>query len=135
MMQNQYVASTRDTTPIHEAEQPVKDALALIEERRALVLKNFSKGYFNEILSAGYMENQRMSVRDVPFQVLDRSDDHVQFHSDDEVGLGATVASLSLGSPCVFEFRKLHRKSGETVCLKFVLRHVSDTDFFPFLGR
>lgn len=125
MTQNQYVASTRDTTPFHKAEKPVKDALALIEDRRAWVCGNFSEGYFNEILSAGYMENQKMNVRFFSFTASDKSD-HLQFHSDDEVGLGAVVASLSLGSPCVFEFRKLHRETRETTCLKFVLHHVSE---------
>jgi len=45
---------------------------------------------FNEILSVGYFEAQRMN-----------------FHTDDEPGLGPTVASISLGCPALMKFRKL----------------------------
>lgn len=69
-------------------------------------------GTFNEVLSAAYMDKQKMA-----------------FHSDAEKGLGPTVASLSLGASAYMYFR-LHahytgdlppRSSREV--LKLFLRH------------
>ena len=45
---------------MEEAERPVKEALRLIKERSQLALCRVEE--FNEVLSAGYMEEQRMSV-------------------------------------------------------------------------
>jgi len=65
---------------------------------------------FNEVLSAAYMERQKMA-----------------FHSDNEVGLGPVVAGLSLGSPALMHFRihakhdPLRKQKGNL--LSFVLRH------------
>jgi len=65
---------------------------------------------FNEVLSAAYMERQRMA-----------------FHSDSEPGLGPLVAGLSLGSPALMHFRLLakHEPAGEQrqIAMTFVLRH------------
>ncbi|KAL0937584.1 uncharacterized protein CTRU02_207315 [Colletotrichum truncatum] len=62
---------------------------------------------FNELLSLGYME-----------------DDRINFHDDGENTLGPTVATLSLGSPAQMAFR--HKKSyakNKLVVLKFPLCH------------
>lgn len=42
------------------------------------------------------------------------------------MGLGPVVASLSLGSPAFFEFRKIDRAPRESGCLRFILHHVRE---------
>ncbi|KAF6835908.1 hypothetical protein CPLU01_04011 [Colletotrichum plurivorum] len=63
---------------------------------------------FNELLSLGYMEGDRIS-----------------FHDDGEDTLGPTVATLSLGSPSQMSFRLKKKFTGgkSQVLLKFPLRH------------
>ncbi|KAH0424541.1 hypothetical protein CcaCcLH18_11501 [Colletotrichum camelliae] len=65
---------------------------------------------FNEVLSLGYMEQDRIS-----------------FHDDGEDTLGPTVATLSLGSPAQMLFRYKKKYLGVTKdclpCLKFPVRH------------
>lgn len=47
------------------------------------------------------------------------------FHSDDERGVQATIASLSLGSPAQMSFRPRLEGKRAKPCLMIVLRHVS----------
>ncbi|TCD66726.1 hypothetical protein EIP91_001019 [Steccherinum ochraceum] len=85
-----YIAGTENTVSWEEAPAAVIGARKLINERMQLAL---NKSYlFNEVLSAGYMEKQKMA-----------------FHSDAEKGLGGTVASLSLGASAYMHFR-LHAR-------------------------
>lgn len=56
----QYIGSTNNTVPFNKAEKPVLDALGLINDRRRLLSPNFIP--FNELLTAGYMDDQKMSV-------------------------------------------------------------------------
>jgi alkylated DNA repair dioxygenase AlkB len=83
-------------------------ARALIQKRVQQALEKHIE--FNEILSAAYMERQKMA-----------------FHSDNEIGLGPVVAGLSLGSPALMHFRinakydRLRELKGNL--LSFVLRH------------
>ncbi|KIK91187.1 hypothetical protein PAXRUDRAFT_831057 [Paxillus rubicundulus Ve08.2h10] len=83
----QYVGGTGNTIPFDEAPDCIRRALALIKERSSLALGTGVP--FNEILSAAYMERQKMA-----------------FHSDSEKGLGPIVASLSLGSAALMHFRQ-----------------------------
>lgn len=56
----QYVGGSDHTVPWDEAPTAVADAMALIRQR---IYAALSKEYnFNEILSCGYMEKQKMSV-------------------------------------------------------------------------
>ncbi|KAH7888686.1 hypothetical protein F5I97DRAFT_1925224 [Phlebopus sp. FC_14] len=86
----------------------VRRALALIKERSGLAMAKDTP--FNEILSAAYMERQKMS-----------------FHSDSEKGLGPVVASLSLGSAAAMHFRRhvsgqKHKNMSQNA-LTLILRH------------
>lgn len=104
----QYVGGTGNTVPFDKAPSSVCGALALIKERSRLALQKDIP--FNEILSAAYMEKQKMS-----------------FHSDSEQGLGPVVASLSLGSAAFMHFRaratpKEVKHSSSNV-LTLILRH------------
>ncbi|KAG8213942.1 hypothetical protein J3R82DRAFT_10688 [Butyriboletus roseoflavus] len=107
----QYVGGSGQTVPFCEAPDCVQRALALIKERSTLALHTNIP--FNEVLSAAYMERQKMS-----------------FHSDNEKGLGPTVASLSLGSAALMHFRPHvtmeNPKSKSTYALTLVLRHVNN---------
>jgi len=104
----QYVGGTANTVPFDAACSAVLNARSLIEER---VFESLSKEVsFNEVLSAAYMEQQKMA-----------------FHSDSEKGLGPLVAGLSLGSAAFMHFR-LHSQfvpSGQSrkIDLTFILRH------------
>ena len=55
------MGGTGNTTPFSVAPGAVKAALDLIQTRAGIVIK--SKPKFNEILSAAYMERQKMAVR------------------------------------------------------------------------
>ncbi|KAG0708360.1 hypothetical protein DFH29DRAFT_892124 [Suillus ampliporus] len=104
----QYVGGTGNTVPFDEAPSSVCGALALIKERSRLALQKDIP--FNEILSAAYMERQKMS-----------------FHSDSERGLGPVVASLSLGSAAFMHFRPraTSKETKHTLSnvLTLILRH------------
>ncbi|KAI8993885.1 hypothetical protein BD414DRAFT_480733 [Trametes punicea] len=110
---HQYVGGTANTVPFDSAPSAVVKARDLIQERMTSVLPADSGEYvFNEVLSAAYMEKQKMA-----------------FHSDSERGLGPRVASLSLGSAAFMHFR-LHRKysaekgsSSNPPALSLFLRH------------
>ncbi|GAW02468.1 hypothetical protein LENED_004126 [Lentinula edodes] len=101
-----YVGGTANTLTWEEAPTAVVKAKEFIEERTNLALNKQSE--FNEVLSAAYMEKQKMS-----------------FHTDDEKGLGSVVAGLSLGSPALMHFRRRNVKHGpeRKICLSIVLRH------------
>jgi len=104
----QYVGGTANTVPFENAPGAVLKARALIQKRMQQALGKHVE--FNEILSAAYMERQKMA-----------------FHSDNEIGLGPVVAGLSLGSPALMHFR-IHAKHDPLKELKgnllsFVLRH------------
>lgn len=104
----QYVGGTGNTVPFDKAPSSVCGALALIKGRSRLALQRDIP--FNEILSAAYMEKQKMS-----------------FHSDSEHGLGPVVASLSLGSAAFMHFRaratSKDAKHSSSHALTLILRH------------
>ncbi|KAJ6478098.1 hypothetical protein C8R47DRAFT_1139341 [Mycena vitilis] len=103
-----YVGGTDNTVPFDRAPSAVLQARDLIEKRIHEALG--SNHRFNEVLSAAYMEQQKMA-----------------FHSDSEVGLGPVVAGLSMGSPALMHFRLLSKYAplGEqrANALTVVLRH------------
>ncbi|KAI5981104.1 hypothetical protein EDD15DRAFT_2184664, partial [Pisolithus albus] len=103
-----YVGATTGTVSLAEAPSCVRDALNLIEERVKLVVKPDTR--FNEVLTAAYLENQKMS-----------------FHSDDERGVGPVIASLSLGSSAKMRFRHCRTTEGSNQkkedALSFILCH------------
>ncbi|KAJ8077182.1 hypothetical protein PM082_001610 [Marasmius tenuissimus] len=102
-----YVGGAANTVPWDRAPSAVVKARELIR-KRTVQAKRGEFEEFNEILSAAYMEDQKMS-----------------FHTDDEPGLGPTVAGLSLGSPAVMHFRRRGRGiSGRNeIALTVILRH------------
>ncbi|KAF8650406.1 hypothetical protein AX16_005213 [Volvariella volvacea WC 439] len=104
----QYVGGTENTVPWGAAPSAVIKARQYIESRIRGALKIPIR--FNEVLSAAYMERQRMA-----------------FHSDAEQGLGPVVAGLSLGSPAIMHFRPHIKyetdREHRNVVLSFVLRH------------
>ncbi|KAF8160743.1 hypothetical protein B0H34DRAFT_697920 [Crassisporium funariophilum] len=104
----QYVGGTANTVPFEEAPGAVLRARELIQRR---ISQAISETYeFNEVLSAAYMERQKMA-----------------FHSDNEIGLGPVVAGLSLGSPALMHFRLNAKYDPEQkqkgILMTFVLRH------------
>ena len=126
---DQYVGGTDNTVPFKDAASAVVDAMKLIQARAEAALKK--RPEFNEILSAAYMERQKMAVGLWLVKSYSSPLEYSwQFHSDSEPGLGPVVASLSLGSAAIMHFR-LHaryRKDGEGKenALTLTLRHVSD---------
>ncbi|KAN0134053.1 hypothetical protein V8E53_008271 [Lactarius tabidus] len=104
----QYIGGAERTTPLKEGTEPVQGALRLIKNRIATTLGQDID--FNEVLSAAYMERQKMA-----------------FHSDSERGLGPVIASLSLGCVAEMHFR-LHSKytisdGPRKVAMSLILRH------------
>ena len=59
----QYVGGAERTTPLEDGAKAVLGALALIKHRIATALGKDVP--FNEVLSAAYMEKQRMAVSDL----------------------------------------------------------------------
>ncbi|KDQ57451.1 hypothetical protein JAAARDRAFT_35165 [Jaapia argillacea MUCL 33604] len=103
-----YVGGTGSTVSFDSAPSAVLNARKLIQDRAsAALMQNIG---FNEVLSASYMEGQKMA-----------------FHGDDERGLGPVIAGLSLGSPALMHFRphlQTKSKKGERkIVLSVVLRH------------
>ncbi|KAF5380425.1 hypothetical protein D9615_004640 [Tricholomella constricta] len=105
-----YVGGTANTVSFSETSIAVTKARDLIQARILQALGIHAD--FNEVLSAAYMERQRMA-----------------FHSDSERGLGSLVAGLSLGSPALMHFRIHHKYLLEDeierkpIALTVVLRH------------
>ncbi|KAI9442321.1 hypothetical protein H4582DRAFT_1927728 [Lactarius indigo] len=104
----QYIGGAERTTPLKDGAEAVVGALRLIQHRIETTLG--MREDFNEVLSAAYMEKQRMA-----------------FHSDSERGLGPVVASLSLGCVAEMHFR-LHSKytvsdGHRKVAMSLILRH------------
>ncbi|KAJ7905907.1 2OG-Fe(II) oxygenase superfamily-domain-containing protein [Mycena leptocephala] len=103
-----YVGGTDNTVPFDRAPGAVVQARELIEKRIREALGVEYK--FNEVLSAAYMEQQKMA-----------------FHSDSEKGLGPVVAGLSMGSPALMHFRLLTKYVSRTEqranAMTVVLRH------------
>jgi len=100
-----YIVDTNGTVPFDEAPEAVRAALAFIKSRATAALKKPVD--FNEILSAAYLEEQKMS-----------------YHSDSEPGLGPIVSSLSLGSIALMHFRPMKKKGKwNKKVLSLVLRH------------
>ncbi|KAF5370626.1 hypothetical protein D9758_001831 [Tetrapyrgos nigripes] len=99
-----YVGGTNNTVSWEDAPEAVVRAREYIQGRIELALGE--KKIFNEVLSAAYMERQKMG-----------------YHTDDERGLGPTVAGLSLGSPALMHFRSADKQSARSVVLSLVLRH------------
>ncbi|KAJ7486451.1 hypothetical protein FB451DRAFT_1026144 [Mycena latifolia] len=103
-----YVGGTDNTVPFDRAPPAVIQARELIEKRILEALGVPHK--FNEVLSAAYMEQQKMA-----------------FHSDSERGLGPVVAGLSMGSPALMHFRLLSkytpRDEQRANAMTVVLRH------------
>ncbi|KIP11598.1 hypothetical protein PHLGIDRAFT_124740 [Phlebiopsis gigantea 11061_1 CR5-6] len=107
----QYVGGTANTVPFDEAPTAVTGALDLIKTRISEAHLGFDPN-FNEVLTAAYMEEQKMA-----------------FHSDAERGLGPNVASLSLGAGAHMHFR-IHAQyaaqdglTGSREVLTLFLRH------------
>ncbi|KNZ72045.1 hypothetical protein J132_04959 [Termitomyces sp. J132] len=106
----QYVGGTANSVPFSETSSAVIKARDLIQLRIRQALGIHSE--FNEVLSAAYMERQKMA-----------------FHSDSERGLGPMVAGLSLGSPALMHFRVNHKYLREeelennSIALTILLRH------------
>ncbi|ESK96652.1 hypothetical protein Moror_6872 [Moniliophthora roreri MCA 2997] len=97
-----YVGGDANTVPWDQAPGAVLKAREMIHQKVRAVTEGDLE--FNEVLSAAYMETQKMS-----------------FHTDDEPGLGPTVAGLSLGAPAKMHFRKRgtgHRDTELTVLLR-----------------
>lgn len=86
----EYVGGTNNTVELNKYKS-VTEALEYIRSRATLALDYNPE--FNEVLSAGYMAEQKMD-----------------FHSDGEKDLGPIVASLSLGSPAIMKFRPVPSK-------------------------
>ena len=84
------------------------EARGLIQLRMKAIGLPVGEG-FNEVLSAGYMEQQKMSVCHMWYFISQCIEGPVQFHSHSEVGLGPRVASLSLGAPAYMHFRLLKK--------------------------
>ncbi|KAI6094829.1 hypothetical protein EDD16DRAFT_1502659 [Pisolithus croceorrhizus] len=103
-----YVGGATRSVPLANAPNCVREALDLITERAQMVVSQ--EVQFNEVLTAAYLESQKMS-----------------FHSDDEKGLGSVVATLSLGSPATMRFRPranaAEKKKRKETHLTLVLRH------------
>ncbi|RXW21281.1 hypothetical protein EST38_g4567 [Candolleomyces aberdarensis] len=103
-----YVGGTDNTVPFDKAPSAVVMSRKLIQDRISQALDRDTE--FNEVLTAAYMEKQKMA-----------------FHSDEEVGLGPLVAGLSLGSPAMMHFRlqKKHDKERQQrgILMSFTLRH------------
>ncbi|KAJ7509581.1 hypothetical protein B0H11DRAFT_1252644 [Mycena galericulata] len=103
-----YVGGADNTVPFDRAPSAVLQARNLIEKRMHEALGKEYK--FNEILSAAYMEQQKMA-----------------FHSDSERGLGPVVAGLSMGSPALMHFRLLSKyvpsSQQRANAMTVVLRH------------
>lgn len=103
-----YVGEAANSVPLAQAPNCVQAALDMIKERVHLAIN--SRLQFNEVLTAAYLANQKMS-----------------FHSDDEKGLGPVVASLSLGSPAVMHFRHHITAAGPSqpneIVMSLILRH------------
>ncbi|KAF7375346.1 2OG-FeII-Oxy-2 domain-containing protein [Mycena sanguinolenta] len=104
----QYVGGTNNTVPFDRAPEAVVQARALIQRRIKEAIG--AEHLFNEVLSAAYMEQQKMA-----------------FHSDSEKGLGPVVAGLSMGSPALMHFRPLLKYARpdeqRTIDLTVILRH------------
>ncbi|KAJ3475801.1 hypothetical protein NLI96_g11593 [Meripilus lineatus] len=106
----QYVGGAENTVPF-DPNSAVTDALDLMKNR---IQQALSKSHyeFNEVLSAAYMEKQKMA-----------------YHSDSERGLGPVVASLSLGASAYMHFRLHNQYTGELAegcsreVLSLFLRH------------
>ncbi|KAI0038640.1 hypothetical protein FA95DRAFT_1505273 [Auriscalpium vulgare] len=104
----QYVGGSDRTVPLDACASCVRGALDLINDRVYGALNRDEP--FNEVLSAAYMEKQKMA-----------------FHSDSERGLGPVVASLSLGSVAYIHFR-LHARytrdlGNRKIALTIALQH------------
>ncbi|KAH9485559.1 hypothetical protein JR316_0002469 [Psilocybe cubensis] len=104
----QYVGGDAHTVPFDQAPLAVVRARDFMQKRVLQALN--IPAQFNEVLSAAYMERQKMA-----------------FHSDNEKGLGPVVAGLSLGSPALMHFRLLAKHDPERrkrgILLSIVLRH------------
>ncbi|KAJ7217321.1 hypothetical protein GGX14DRAFT_358383 [Mycena pura] len=103
-----YVGGADNTVPFDRAPGAVVQARGLIQKRIREALEEAYE--FNEVLSAAYMQQQKMA-----------------FHSDSEKGLGPVVAGLSMGSPALMHFRLLSkhapRDEQRTTAMTVVLRH------------
>lgn len=100
--------STNNTVPFDQAPDCVNRALKIITDRASCVLNG--RVSFNEILTAAYMERQSMSVSVIAGPKISTPRQKyltctMQYHTDDEKGLGHTVASLSMGATADMHFR------------------------------
>ena len=119
--------------PFDSAPKAVVQALDLIKLRMKEASLHSDTG-FNEVLSAAYMEEQKMAVRFKRFVECIHLDSEFmfQFHSDSERGLGPVVASLSLGAAAYMYFRLHARYAADEMpddasrdVLKLYLCHVN----------
>lgn len=117
--------------PFDGAPTAVVDALSLIKQR--ITESGIAiAADFNEVLTAAYMEEQKMAVRLPTLRARPTLTYCPQFHSDAERGLGPNVASLSLGAGAYMHFR-LHAQyaaqempgTSNREILTLFLRHVN----------
>ncbi|KAF6760318.1 hypothetical protein DFP72DRAFT_843792 [Ephemerocybe angulata] len=105
-LEAQYVGGTDNTVPFDKAPSAVVQARALIQKRITQALGR--KAEFNEVLTAAYMEKQKMA------------------------------AGLSLGSPAFMHFRLQRKHDRERlqkgILMSFILRH-GDVFVMDGLGR
>lgn len=79
---------------------------------------------FNELLSLGYMEDDRIGVSNCNIHFFPFTADSSKYHDDGEDTLGPTVATLSLGSPALMTFKMKKSYAGrDDVVLRFPLYH------------
>ncbi|PBK87466.1 hypothetical protein ARMGADRAFT_1085486 [Armillaria gallica] len=83
----EYIGGSANTTPWEDVGKSPKSAKAHITNTLKTVFTDVPD--FNELLSVAYLPNQSMA-----------------FHSDDEQGVQAFVASLSLGSDVIMQFKE-----------------------------
>ncbi|EKM54554.1 uncharacterized protein PHACADRAFT_185468 [Phanerochaete carnosa HHB-10118-sp] len=122
-----YIAGDENTVPFDRAPSAVNRALNLIKQRIQEAGLDIPPT-FNEVLTAAYMEKQKMA-----------------FHSDAERGLGPNVASLSLGAAAHMHFRLHAQYAGEiqpsqsrdvlTLFLKHASFHFSLCEFPVLTAR
>jgi hypothetical protein len=112
-VENQYCGGDGKSIPLEESPKAVQQALAFIKKRASLALGG-KEPDLNEVLSAAYLDEQKMT-----------------FHSDAEKGLGPVVSALSLGSSAIMQFRPVISKKNKSeakfkkrVVLTLELRHV-----------
>ncbi|PBK89366.1 hypothetical protein ARMGADRAFT_1083892 [Armillaria gallica] len=100
----EYIGGSANTTPWEDVGELPKSAKAHITNTLKTVFTDIPD--FNELLSVAYLPNQSMA-----------------FHSDDEQGVQAFVASLSLGSDAIMQFKEKGDPKANPILLSVRLSH------------